>query len=106
MVAQKNRCRADAALLGNLDDGLSGEQRASRAAERAVGDYVDALGGAEVDDFLLRQAGVVLDLVDGGDDAAAGEQLLEVFLAVLVAWSEYKRGDEEARGKKGWNLRC
>lgn len=83
MVAEEHCSRADAALLGNLDHGRGGEERAARAAERAVGDDMDALVAAEVDNLLLRQAGVVLDLVDGGDDGAPREELLEVFFAVL-----------------------
>lgn len=83
MVAEEHRRGADAAPLRNLHHGRRGKQRAACAAERAVGDDLNTLGVAEVDDFLLRQAGVVLDLVDSGDDAAAGEELFEVFLAVL-----------------------
>jgi hypothetical protein len=70
-------------LLGDLDDGLGSEERAARAAERAVPHDVDALLLAEVDDLLLREGGVVLDLVDGGDDGGVGEELLEVAFAVL-----------------------
>jgi hypothetical protein len=70
-------------LLGDLDDGLGREERAARAAERAVPHDVDALLLAEVDDLLLGKGGVVLDLVDGGDDGGVGEELLEVAFAVL-----------------------
>lgn len=73
-------------LLGNLDDWLGSEQRTARAAKRAVGHDVDALLLAELDDLVLRQAGVVLNLIDGGDDLGiGGEELLEVALAVLYS---------------------
>lgn len=38
---------------------------------------------AEVDNLLLGEAGMVLNLVDGGDNGGVGDELLEVFLAVL-----------------------
>lgn len=83
MVAQQHRRRAYASPLRNRGNGRGREQRAARAAERAVGDDVDAARAAEVHNLLLRQARVVFDLIDGRDDGAACEQLLEVFLAVL-----------------------
>lgn len=83
MIAQQDGRRLDAVLLGDLDDGLGGEERAAGAAQRAVRHDVDALLFAEVDDFLLRECRVVLDLVDGGDDGGVWEELFEVALAVL-----------------------
>jgi hypothetical protein len=44
---------------------------------------VNTLLLAEVDNLLLRQTGVVLDLVNGGDDGGVRQKLLEVLLAVL-----------------------
>lgn len=81
--AQQDRCRGNTLLLRDLDNRLRREERASRATEGAVRGDVDALGLAEVDDLLLRQGGVVLDLVDCGDDGGLGEELLEVANAVV-----------------------
>lgn len=83
VVAEENGAGRDALLLGNLDDRLAGHQRAASAAERAVGDNVDALFTAEIDNLLLGKAGVVLDLVDGRDNLGHGEKLLKVLFAVL-----------------------
>lgn len=44
---------------------------------------MDALFLAEIDNLLLGQAGVVLNLVDGGDNGGVREKLLEILLAVL-----------------------
>lgn len=38
---------------------------------------------AEINNLLLGKAGVVLNLVDGGDDGGVWDELLKVFLAVL-----------------------
>jgi hypothetical protein len=38
---------------------------------------------AEVNNLLLGKAGVVLNLVDSGDNGGVWDELLEVFLAVL-----------------------
>lgn len=83
MVAQQDGGGVDAVLLGELDDGLGGEQRAARAAEGAVRHEVDALLLAEVVDLLLGQLRVVLDLVDGRDHRGVRQELLEILLAVL-----------------------
>lgn len=45
---------------------------------------MDALFLAEIDNLLLGKAGVVFNLVDGGDHGGAGEELLEIPLAVLL----------------------
>ncbi len=83
VVAQQDGGGVDAVLLGELDDGLGGEQRAARAAEGAVRHEVDALLLAEVVDLLLGQLRVVLDLVDGRDHRGVRQELLEILLAVL-----------------------
>lgn len=44
---------------------------------------MDTVLAAEVDDLLLGKAGVILNLVDGGDNGGVWDELLEVFLAVL-----------------------
>lgn len=44
---------------------------------------MDAVGLGRLNDLLLRQGGVVLDLVDGGDNLGSGEELIQVLLAVL-----------------------
>jgi len=61
---------------------------------------VNALLLAEVDNLLLRETGVVLDLVDGGDDSGMRQKLLEVLLTVLY------RVLAEAGGIKVINIRC
>ena len=48
---------------------------------------MNTLGVAKVDDFLLRQTGVVFDLVYGWDGGGYCEELLEVFLAILLGVS-------------------
>lgn len=48
---------------------------------------MNALLVAQVDDLLLRKAGVVLDLVDSGDDLCVREKLFEIFFAVLLRLS-------------------
>lgn len=83
MVAEEDGRGRDTLLLGNFDNRLSGHDGTASAAERAVGLNVDTLLLAEVDDLLLRKAGVVLDLVDGGDDGGMRQKLLKVSLAVL-----------------------
>lgn len=44
---------------------------------------MDTVLATEVDDLLLGKAGVILNLVDGGDNGGVWDELLEVFLAVL-----------------------
>lgn len=61
---------------------------------------MNALLLAEVDNLLLRETGVVLDLVDGGDDSGMRQKLLEVLLAVLY------RVLAEVGGLKVINIRC
>ena len=73
VIAQQHRPRFDAMFLRNLQHALLLHHRAPRAAKRAVGRDVDALGAAIVDDLLLGQVGVVLDLVDGGSDGGVWE---------------------------------
>ena len=60
------------------------EQRAAGAAEWAVRLHQDTLLFAKVDNLLLRQVGVVLDLVGGGDNSCLAQQLLQVGNASLV----------------------
>lgn len=81
--AQQNRRRSHTALLGDSDNRLSCEQGAAGAAQGTIRGDVDALLVAEVDDLLLRQGGVVLDLVGGGDDARLGQELLQILDAVV-----------------------
>jgi len=68
MIAEENSRGRNTLLLGNLNNRLGGHDRATCAAKRTVGLNVDALLLTEVDNFLLRELGVVLDLVNGGDD--------------------------------------
>ena len=84
MPAQQDRGRVNTLLLGNLDDGLCCQQRATCAAERAVCGDVNALLLAEVNSLLLGQAGVVLNLVDGWNHGGLGEELLKVGPAVVA----------------------
>ena len=81
--AEKHRGRRHAALLGNGHDRLCGEQRAARAAERAVRGDVNSLLVAVVHNLLLRQRGVVLDLVGGRNHSSLREQLLQVLDTVV-----------------------
>ena len=83
MVAEEDGRGRDTSLLGNLNDGLSGHDGTTGAAQRAVGLNVDALLLAQVDNLLLGKTGVVLDLVNGGDDSGVRQKLLKVLLAVL-----------------------
>lgn len=83
MVAEQNSASRNTLLLSNLDDRLAGHEGAASAAKRTVGDNVDALFTAEVDNLLLGKAGVVLDLVDGRDNLGHREKLLKVLFAVL-----------------------
>ena len=53
MKAQKDGSRADALLLGQLNNRRRLLERAAGAAERAVSDDVDVLLLAEVDNFGL-----------------------------------------------------
>lgn len=68
MIAEENSRGRNTLLLGNLNNRLSGHDWATCAAKRTVGLNVDALLLTEVDNLLLRELGVVLDLVNGGDD--------------------------------------
>lgn len=83
MVAEKNSSRSNSTLLGNSHDGLCGEHGATGAAQRAVGGDVNAVLVAEVDNLLLGERGVVLDLVDGGNNGGLGQELLEVLDTVV-----------------------
>jgi hypothetical protein len=83
MVAEEDGRSRDASLLGNLDDRRSGHDGTTGATQRAVGLNMDTLLLAEVDDLLLGKFGVVLDLVNGGNDGGVRQKLLEVLLAVL-----------------------
>ena len=97
MVAEEDGGGRDALLLGNLDDGLGGHHGTTSATQGAVGNNVDALLLAVVDNLLLGQAGVVLNLVDGGNDGGVGQKLLEVLDAVLQRCVSLRR-DLLARG--------
>lgn len=83
VVAEEDRSSADTTLLSDLCNRIRSHERAASASKRAVSDDVDALFVAEVDNLLLGQGGVILDLVDSGDNLGLGEELLEVSLAVL-----------------------
>lgn len=90
MITEQDRRGTDAMLFGNLDDRLRSQERPPGASQRAVGDYMDAFLFAKVDDLLLRKAGVVFDLVHGGDDGAVRQELLEIPFAILYATSIIK----------------
>lgn len=83
MVAEEDGRGRDTSLLSNLDDRRSGHDGATGATQGAVGLNMDTLLLAEVDDLLLGKFGVVLDLVNGGNDGGVRQKLLEVLLAVL-----------------------
>ena len=83
VVAEKNSGRSNSALLGNSHNGLGSEHGATGAAQGAVGGDVNAGLVAEVDSILLGKRGVVLDLVDGGNNGGLGQQLLEVLDTVV-----------------------
>lgn len=83
MVAQQDGSRRNSLLLSNLDDWLGAHQRAACASQRAVGHDMNSMLPAEVNNLLLGKAGVVLNLVDSGDNGGVWDELLEVFLAVL-----------------------
>ena len=83
VVAEEDGDRADTMLLGELDNGLDSDERAASAAERAVGNDLDALLLAEAGDLRLGQPRVKLELDGSGRDLGGGQKLLEVLLAVL-----------------------
>jgi hypothetical protein len=83
MVAEEDSRGRDTSLFGNLDDRRGGHDGTAGATQRAVGLNMDTLLLAEVDDLLLGKLGVVLDLVNGGNDGGVRQKLLEVLLAVL-----------------------
>lgn len=100
MVAEEDGRGGDTLLLGNLDNRLSSHDGATSAAKGTVCLNMNALLLAEVDNLLLRKTGMVLDLVDGGDDSGMRQKLLEVLLAVLC------RVLAETGGMKVINTRC
>jgi hypothetical protein len=69
-----------ALVLGNLEEGRVLVQGRVGGAQAGVTGGVDALGGVVGDQLGGGVVGVQLDLVDGGDDLAAGviQELLEV----------------------------
>jgi hypothetical protein len=83
MVAEEDSGGSNALALGDLDDGLRSHHGTASAPQRAVGDNVNALLVAQVDNLLLGKTGVVLNLVDGGNNGSVGEKLLEILDAVL-----------------------
>lgn len=83
MPAEEDSRRGNTTLVGDGDDGLGSEQRAASAAERAVSSDVDTLLLAKVHDLLLRQRGVVLNLVGSGDNGGLGQELLQVLDTVV-----------------------
>lgn len=83
VVAQQDGSWRNSLLLSNLDDWLGAHQRAACASQRAVGHDMNPVLPAEVNNLLLGEAGVVLNLVDSGDNGGVWDELLEVFLAVL-----------------------
>ena len=78
MVADQNCTRTNVVLLRHFLHTFLLEQRAAGAAEWAVRLHQDTLLFAKVDNLLLRQVGVVLDLVGGGDNSCLAQQLLQV----------------------------
>ena len=76
LVADQNSAGSDVVLLGHLLHALLLEERAASAAKRAVCLDQNVLLLAEVDDLLLRQVGVVLDLVRSGDNRGILQQRL------------------------------
>lgn len=83
MVAQQDGHRGHALLLSQLDDRLDGGHGAARAAERAVGNDVDALLLGVIGDVGLGELGVNLELDGSGDDLDRGQKLIDVLLAIL-----------------------
>lgn len=83
LPTQKDRRWRYPLLLGNLHDRFDGQQRTSRASQRTVRRDVNALFMAEIHDFLLRQVRMILDLVHRGHDRCLGQELFEVWLAVV-----------------------
>ena len=61
---------------------------------------MDATLAAQVDNFLLGQGRVVLDLVDGRQNLARGQQLLEVAFAVLRESAGEIKQEEGTRGHR------
>lgn len=100
VVAEQDSRGRNTLLLRNLDNRLGSHDGATGAAKGTVGLNVNALLLAEVDNLLLRETGVVLDLVDGGDDSRMRQKLLEVLLAVLY------RVLADNGGLKVNNIRC
>lgn len=85
MVAEQDSSSRNSLLLSNLDNGLGGHQRAACTAQRAIGHDVNTVFSAEINNLLLGEAGMVLNLVDGGDNGGVREELFEVCLAVLFS---------------------
>lgn len=83
MPAEQNSSRGNAALVGDGDDRLGSEEGAASAAERAVSSDVNTLLLTEIDDLLLRQRGVVLNLIGSGDNGGLGQELLQVLDTVV-----------------------
>lgn len=73
---QENLSRGLAVLLGDGADGRVLELVAT--GQRGVGLDLDAVLGAELDESLTLAEGVDLDLVDGGDDLAGGQEGVHV----------------------------
>ncbi len=68
MMAQQTFKGSDTLLLSHLHNSLSGGDRAASATKGAVGDNVNALLLAELDNLSLGQVKVEFDLVDGRDN--------------------------------------
>jgi hypothetical protein len=83
MVAQQDSRRADVVLLSNLEDVFVLEQGAASASKWTVSHDMDTLLFAEIHNLLLRQGGMVLNLIDCRNNSGLGKKLLQVLLAVL-----------------------
>jgi hypothetical protein len=83
VIAEENSGGGNATLLGNGHNGLRSEHGAAGAAQRAVGCDMDAGLVTEVDNLLLGQRGVVLNLVDSGNNSSLGQELLKVLDTVV-----------------------
>jgi hypothetical protein len=81
--AQQDGRRSDVSLLRDFNNRFRGQEWSSSAAQWAVRGYVNALLLAEINNLLLRETGVVLDLVHSRDNSCMRKQLLEISLAVI-----------------------
>lgn len=94
VIAKKDRGRTNALLLSKLDHRRRRHDGATGTSKRAVSHDVDALFVAQVDNLLLRQARVVFDLIDSGNNLGMGKEFLEVLLAILARSQPLQRREE------------